>query len=246
MNTGDAARDGLHSGRQRQHPPHSSGIPAQKARVSHRRKAEPNRVKMRHQRALNRHSCVAQTRGRLLSVAASATPPESRRSARTNTTKPPNRSEKGRSEQKPALPPSAVSPSNARNPVVVYSSCSHAWAPMVLGPFAETKGPFRAGPKPRANLSPPLSLIPNLIGDPVSLSFFPGIQRGPQTAIYGAIKLTTHLCSMALKGLKFERRSKERGPCQKPTLVLWTYPKTLPCYGKFSRNWPLCQLNFGL
>ena len=28
----------------------------------------------------------------------------------------------------------------------------HARAPMVLGPFAETKGPRRAGPKPRKNL----------------------------------------------------------------------------------------------
>ena len=30
----------------------------------------------------------------------------------------------------------------------------HAWAPMVLGPFAETKGPRRAGPKPRKTLPP--------------------------------------------------------------------------------------------
>ena len=45
----------------------------------------------------------------------------------------------------------------------------HARAPMVLGPFAETKGPRRAGPKPRKNLSPPPSVIPDLIGDPASL-----------------------------------------------------------------------------
>ena len=45
---------------------------------------------------------------------------------------------------------------------------------MVLGPFAETKGPRRAGPKPRKNLSPSVipaslspTLVPDLIGDPV-------------------------------------------------------------------------------
>ena len=43
----------------------------------------------------------------------------------------------------------------------------HLMAPMVWGPFAETKGPRRAGPKPRKNFS--ASVIPSNAKDLVSL-----------------------------------------------------------------------------
>ena len=46
---------------------------------------------------------------------------------------------------------------------------AHPRVPMVLGPFAETKGPRRARPKPRGE--PPPSIITDPIGDPASLVF---------------------------------------------------------------------------
>ena len=73
----------------------------------------------------------------------------------------------------------------------------HLRAPLVLGPFAETKGPRRAGPKPRKNLSP---------------FCHPGLDPGSRALL---------VFSVVGAASNAARPPCSPGPCGLPTLSLW-------------------------
>ena len=66
----------------------------------------------------------------------------------------------------------------------------HARAPMVLGPFAETKGPRRAGPRPRTPL-----LFPCLSSPTRS-----GIQSRNESSVFAFAPARSHPARILLKG----------------------------------------------